>query len=674
MPRELIVLHIGQCGNQVGCRFWDVALQEHAAFHAARQQQHEQQAPVFDEAMSSFFRNVDSRTGWEIPVAGEGKNPNPISSLRARALLIDMEEGVLNSLQRGALRDLFDPSLVVTDVSGSGNNWGQGYSEYGAKHKDAIMNSVRRAAEDCDSLQSFVLLHSMGGGTGAGMGSFVIEQLSDEYPDVFRFVTAVFPSLDDDVITSPYNSVLALRRLREHASWVLPASNEALSRIARKLETEGKERVGDGGTEESPQGEKTLPGSRLTDLDPPLPLPQPRLTSVSRDTGPGRGKGKGGAVLRLSARGLQGRGADDSGLTEEVTIERKGSRGRSASVAVPSGLRRAPAVAAGGCGRAGGGGGKKSGFDGMNNLLAHTLTHLTCSMRFEGSLNVDLNEVTTNLVPFPKLHFLLPSLAPLNFSKDRKEILKSFDRMFVDALGSEHQLTALQGDPRSSTCLAAAFLVRGRHGTVGDVQRNVRRAKKDLRLLPFSEDAIKVGICNAPAIGQPFSLLHLSNNCAVSSMFSQMGERFHRLYRHRAHVHHYASFIDVREEFPEALESVSSLQSDYATFDQKGAPPSHLCPSTESLMARLDWDSLDSHFHLSGMSGWGARGGDVGAKDRAGGQSGNATFSQKKSRRGPCQSFEDSVEEILQSRFHGSSSSSGLGRQSLWTFRKRPLI
>ena len=49
-------------------------------------------------------------------------------------------------------------------------------------------------------------------------------------------------------------------------------------------------------------------------------------------------------------------------------------------------------------------------FDEMNNIAAQVLSHLTASMRFEGSLNVDLNEVTMNLVPFPRLKFLLSRL------------------------------------------------------------------------------------------------------------------------------------------------------------------------------------------------------------------------------------------------------------------------
>lgn len=57
-------------------------------------------------------------------------------------------------------------------------------------------------------------------------------------------------------------------------------------------------------------------------------------------------------------------------------------------------------------------------FDSMNGIAANMLLHLTSSVRFEGPLNVDLNEITTNLVPFPRLHFLLASLSPLAAPRD----------------------------------------------------------------------------------------------------------------------------------------------------------------------------------------------------------------------------------------------------------------
>lgn len=65
------------------------------------------------------------------------------------------------------------------------------------------MEKIRRSVEGCDSLQSFIILHSLGGGTGSGVGTYILELLQDNFPEVYRFDTPVFPSEDDDVVTSP---------------------------------------------------------------------------------------------------------------------------------------------------------------------------------------------------------------------------------------------------------------------------------------------------------------------------------------------------------------------------------------------------------------------------------------------------------------------------------------
>lgn len=55
--------------------------------------------------------------------------------------------------------------------------------------------------------------------------------LEDEFPEVYRFVTSVYPSGEDDVITSPYNSILAMKELNEHADCVLPIDNQVRNDI-----------------------------------------------------------------------------------------------------------------------------------------------------------------------------------------------------------------------------------------------------------------------------------------------------------------------------------------------------------------------------------------------------------------------------------------------------------
>jgi tubulin epsilon len=74
----------------------------------------------------------------------------------------------------------------------------------------------------------------MGGGTGSGLGTRILSLLEDDYPEVFRFSTVVFP--EDDVVTGPYNSILALNELSEHADCVLPIDNSALYEILGRIE------------------------------------------------------------------------------------------------------------------------------------------------------------------------------------------------------------------------------------------------------------------------------------------------------------------------------------------------------------------------------------------------------------------------------------------------------
>lgn len=49
-------------------------------------------------------------------------------------------------------------------------------------------------AEDCDCLQGFQLAHSLGGGTGSGMGTLLISKIREEYPDRIMSSFSVVPS------------------------------------------------------------------------------------------------------------------------------------------------------------------------------------------------------------------------------------------------------------------------------------------------------------------------------------------------------------------------------------------------------------------------------------------------------------------------------------------------
>ena len=478
MPREIITVQVGQCGNQIGCRFWELALKEHAAYNTKAR---------YDEALSSFFQNVDSRgvAPVSLPV-GDGRGA--IRALKARAVVVDMEEGVTNELLSGHMRDVFDTKQFITGQSGSGNNWACGSHHYGPMYRDALLEAVRKQAEDADSLQGFMLLHSLGGGTGSGLGSYMLGALADEFPDVYRFAVSVFPSEDDDVVTSPYNATLACAALAEHADCAMPVENQALMDIVTSIYDKSDV--------------NTRRGSALTGVD-------------------------------------------------TLGVEVSGRGGRP--------------------------------WDAMNGIAANLLLNLTAGARFDGALNVDINEVTTNLVPFPKMHFLLSSMSPAFVSADKRKSApapRTMDQIFTEVFGRDRQLAAV--DPRRSTYLACALMMRGAV-TVSDASRNVDRLRKGLRMAHWVSDGFKVGLCDRAPTGTPYSALCLANNCAMRKPLDAMTSRFQKLRRRNLYVHHYGEFMEI-DDMDAAAGTIVDLAEEYARVDS--AAPPETVPSIRPLGVR----------------------------------------------------------------------------------------
>ena len=64
----------------------------------------------------------------------------------------------------------------------------------GAELVESVLDVVRKESESCDCLQGFQLTHSLGGGTGSGMGTLLISKIREEYPDRIMNTFSVIPS------------------------------------------------------------------------------------------------------------------------------------------------------------------------------------------------------------------------------------------------------------------------------------------------------------------------------------------------------------------------------------------------------------------------------------------------------------------------------------------------
>lgn len=214
MPREMITLQLGQCGNQIGFEFWKKLCAEHGINNDGVL---EDFATDGTDRKDVFFYQADDN--HYIP----------------RAVLLDLEPRVINSILNSPYAKLYNPENVFLSKhgGGAGNNWASGYSQ-GQKLQEEVFDIIDREADGSDSLEGFVLCHSIAGGTGSGMGSFMLEALNDRFPKKLIQTYSVFPQQEEmsDVVVQPYNSLLTLKRLALNSDCVVVLDNSALHRIA----------------------------------------------------------------------------------------------------------------------------------------------------------------------------------------------------------------------------------------------------------------------------------------------------------------------------------------------------------------------------------------------------------------------------------------------------------
>lgn len=206
--REIIHLQTGQCGNQIGSKFWEVISGEHGI---NEQGIHEGSGGLqLDKA--SVYYNLSS-TGKYVP----------------RAVIVDLEPGTVDAIKASSFGALYRPDNFINGQSGAGNNWAKGHYTEGAELIDEVIEVVRKEAEACDCLQGFQITHSLGGGTGAGMGTLIISKIREEFPDRMICTFSVVPSPKvSDTVVEPYNATLSVHQLVENSDETFCIDNEAL--------------------------------------------------------------------------------------------------------------------------------------------------------------------------------------------------------------------------------------------------------------------------------------------------------------------------------------------------------------------------------------------------------------------------------------------------------------
>nr|CAD1844848.1 unnamed protein product [Ananas comosus var. bracteatus] len=193
--REILHIQAGQCGNQIGGKFWEVVCDEHGIdargnYVGSSHLQLERVNVYYNEASGGRY----------VP----------------RAVLMDLEPGTMDALRTGPYGQIFRPTTSSSGRTAPATTGPKGTTPRGGAHR----RSPRRGFQIC---------HSLGGGTGSGMGTLLISKIREEYPDRMMLTFSVFPSPKvSDTVVEPYNATLSVHQLVENADECMVLDNEAL--------------------------------------------------------------------------------------------------------------------------------------------------------------------------------------------------------------------------------------------------------------------------------------------------------------------------------------------------------------------------------------------------------------------------------------------------------------
>ena len=219
--REVVSIHVGQAGVQIGNSCWELYCLEHGIQPDGTMpdgpKSQGQYTHKDDDSYTTFFAETDAR------------------KFVPRCVMVDLEPSVMDAVKAGEHRGLYHPDQLICGKEDAANNYARGHYTIGKELIDSVLERIRKLSENCSGLQGFMVFHSFGGGTGSGFTSLLMERLSVDYGKKSKLEFAVYPAPRvSTAVVEPYNSILTTHTTLEHSDCAFMVDNEAIYDICNR--------------------------------------------------------------------------------------------------------------------------------------------------------------------------------------------------------------------------------------------------------------------------------------------------------------------------------------------------------------------------------------------------------------------------------------------------------
>merc|ERR1712060_934220 len=92
-----------------------------------------------------------------------------------------MGPNVIDDVKNSQYSKIFHPEFLLSGKEDAANNFARGHYTVGKEMIDKVNDRLRKLVDNCDNVQGFVINHSVGGGTGSGLGALILERIAVDY-------------------------------------------------------------------------------------------------------------------------------------------------------------------------------------------------------------------------------------------------------------------------------------------------------------------------------------------------------------------------------------------------------------------------------------------------------------------------------------------------------------
>ncbi|CAA9987616.1 delta tubulin, putative [Plasmodium knowlesi strain H] len=129
----------------------------------------------------------------------------------------------------------------IYGLNGSGNNWSYGFNVHAKNICEDFLNLIQKTMESNDSkegVDNIILFHSLAGGSGSGISSYLSYLLKDEYSSVNLINVCVLPYMFGEISVQSLNSVLCLSSLYDSSDGIVLLENEKFELMCKRMNNE----------------------------------------------------------------------------------------------------------------------------------------------------------------------------------------------------------------------------------------------------------------------------------------------------------------------------------------------------------------------------------------------------------------------------------------------------